>query len=82
MAGLDPAMRVFAAQRKTWMRRLRADAQPKSKSETKWDDSEESQRFLDMAKPAEASDDPKDFDRALKKGCSTSRWLKAITLVL
>ena len=33
----------------------------------KWDDPEESQRFLDEAKAAEASDDPKDLERALKK---------------
>jgi hypothetical protein len=32
----------------------------------KWDDPEESQRFLDEAKAAEASDDPKEFERALK----------------
>jgi hypothetical protein len=32
----------------------------------KWDDPEESQRFLDEAKAAEASDDPKDFDKALR----------------
>ena len=28
----------------------------------KWDDPEESKRFLDTAKAVEASDDPKDFD--------------------
>jgi hypothetical protein len=33
----------------------------------KWDDPEESKRFLDEAKAAEASDDPKDFDKALRK---------------
>jgi len=32
----------------------------------KWDDPEESKRFLDTAKAVEASDDPKDFERALK----------------
>ena len=32
----------------------------------KWDDPEESKRFLDEAKAAEASDDPKDFERAVK----------------
>lgn len=32
----------------------------------KWDDPEESERFLAEAKAAEASDDPKDFDNALK----------------
>lgn len=35
------------------------------KSAPKWDDPEESQRFLDEAKAAGASDDPKDFERAL-----------------
>ncbi len=33
----------------------------------KWDDPEESKRFLETAKAAEASDDLKDFDKALKK---------------
>jgi hypothetical protein len=32
-----------------------------------WDDPEQSKRFLASAKEAEASDDPEDFDRALKK---------------
>lgn len=32
----------------------------------KWDDPEESARFLEAAKAAEASDDASDFDRALK----------------
>lgn len=32
----------------------------------KWDDPEESARFLEEAKAAEASDDPRDLDRALK----------------
>jgi hypothetical protein len=36
------------------------------KPNPKWDDPEESQRFLDAAKTAEASKDPKDFERALK----------------
>jgi len=38
-----------------------------SKPEPEWDDPEESKRFLDTAKAVEASDDPKDFDRALSK---------------
>lgn len=33
----------------------------------KWDDPEESERFLETAKAVEASDDPKEFERALKK---------------
>ena len=33
----------------------------------KWDDPEESKRFLETAKAVEASDDPKDFDRAFMK---------------
>lgn len=33
----------------------------------KWDDPEESERFLEAAKAAEASEDPKDFTEALKK---------------
>ena len=32
----------------------------------KWDDPEESKRFLETAEAVEASDDPKDFDKALK----------------
>lgn len=32
----------------------------------KWDDPAESERFLEAAKAAEASDDASDFDRALK----------------
>jgi len=37
------------------------------KPQPKWDDPEESKRFLDTAKAVEASDDPKDFERALSK---------------
>lgn len=37
----------------------------KPQTETKWDDPEESQRFLEEAKAAEASEDRKDFDAAL-----------------
>jgi len=33
----------------------------------KWDDPEESRRFLDTANAVEASDDPRDFDKALGK---------------
>ena len=40
---------------------------PKPKPSAKWDDPDESRRFLDTAKTVEASEDPKDFDRALKK---------------
>ena len=32
----------------------------------KWDDPEESKRFMDTAKAVEASDDAADFNRALK----------------
>jgi hypothetical protein len=39
----------------------------------KWDDPEESERFLAEAKAAEASDDPKDFDEALKVVASNKR---------
>lgn len=42
------------------------DSMPR-KPKPKWDDPEESKRFLEAAKAAEASDDPKVFDRALKK---------------
>ena len=37
------------------------------KPEPKWDDPEESKRFLDTAKAVEASDDPEDFERALQR---------------
>jgi hypothetical protein len=36
------------------------------KPQHKWDDPEESERFLETAKAVEASEDSKDFDRALK----------------
>lgn len=32
----------------------------------KWDDPEESKRFLEEAKAAEASNDPKDLEKALR----------------
>ena len=32
-----------------------------------WDDPAESKRFLDEARAAEASDDPKDFDDAVER---------------
>jgi hypothetical protein len=37
----------------------------------KWDDPKESERFLETAKAVEASEDPKDFERAL--GTVTAR---------
>ena len=37
------------------------------KPEPKWDDPEESKRVLETAKAVEASDDPKDFERAVKR---------------
>lgn len=37
------------------------------KPEPKWDDPEESKRFLETAKAVEASDDPDDLEGALKK---------------
>lgn len=40
---------------------------PKPVRKPKWDDPEESKRFLETAKDAEASEDPKEFDRALSK---------------
>jgi hypothetical protein len=33
----------------------------------KWDDPEESKRFLEAAKAAEASDDPKEFKKAVER---------------
>jgi hypothetical protein len=36
------------------------------KPNPKWDNPEESKRFLETAKKVEASDDPKDFERAFK----------------
>jgi hypothetical protein len=36
------------------------------KPRPKWDDPEESERFLAEAKAAEASDDPKDLEKALR----------------
>jgi hypothetical protein len=39
--------------------------QSRTKLDVKWDDPEESERFLAEAKAAEASDDPKDLEKAL-----------------
>jgi len=39
----------------------------KPKPNPKWDDPEQSQRFLEAAEVAEASNDPKDFERAFGK---------------
>jgi len=36
------------------------------KPEPKWDDPEESERFLETAKAVEASDSPGDFEKAIK----------------
>ncbi len=36
------------------------------KSKPKWDDPEESKRFLEAAEKAEASDNPKDLERAIR----------------
>lgn len=40
------------------------------------DDPEESQRFIDTAREVEASEDPKDFERAFKKVVSKSQKAK------
>ena len=40
---------------------------PRKVLKPKWDDPAESERFLAEAKAAEASDDPKDLERALKR---------------
>jgi hypothetical protein len=39
----------------------------KSKAKSKLTDAERHQRFVEMAREVEASDDPKDFDQAFKK---------------
>ena len=39
----------------------------KRTAKLKWDDAEQSKRFLEAAEKAEASNDPKDLDRALKR---------------
>jgi hypothetical protein len=46
---------------------------PQKKPKAKWDDPAESQRFLDEAKAAEASDDPKDLERALRAIAATRK---------
>lgn len=43
----------------------------KNKPKPKQDDPEESKRFLETAKAVEASNDPKDFERAFKRVVST-----------
>ena len=40
---------------------------PKTKAKSKLTDAERHKRFLDMAREVEASDDPKDFDKAFQK---------------
>jgi hypothetical protein len=40
---------------------------PSPKQQSKWDDPEESKRFLETARVVEASNDPKDFERALTR---------------
>lgn len=42
------------------------------KPEPKWDDPEQSKRFLETAKAVEASDDPNEFERALNNVVSDS----------
>jgi hypothetical protein len=39
----------------------------------KWDDPEESKRFLETAKAVEASDDPEEAERALKMVVSNGK---------
>jgi hypothetical protein len=39
----------------------------------KWDDPEESKRFLEAADKVGASEDPKDFERALKKVATSGK---------
>lgn len=46
------------------------------KSAPKRDDPEESKRFLETAAKVEASDDPKDFERALKAVVAEGRRTK------
>ena len=43
------------------------------KPNPKWEDPEESKRFFETAKAVEASDDPAEFDRALKKVVSDGK---------
>ena len=40
---------------------------PNTKAKSKLTDAERHKRFLDMAREVEASDDPKDFDKAFQK---------------
>ena len=54
-----------------------------------WDDLEESRRFLETTNEVEMSDDPKDFDRALKKEKSDQRvfmcspvWCNVVNRIL
>lgn len=42
----------------------------KPKTKPKLTDAERQKRFIEMAREVEASDDPKDFDRAFKKVAS------------
>jgi hypothetical protein len=43
------------------------------KPKPKWDDPKQSKRFMEAAEKAEASDDPKELDRLLKKIAPSSK---------
>ena len=45
----------------------------KATKKTKLTDAERHQRFVDMARQVEASDDPKSFDKAFKKVAKPKR---------
>jgi hypothetical protein len=45
----------------------------KSEPKRKLTDAERHKRFVDMAREVEASDDPKDFDKAFKRVAGQSR---------
>lgn len=51
--------------------------EPPNKARHKLTDAERYKQFLDAAKEAGASDDPKDFDRAFKKVTSPSSASRA-----
>lgn len=46
---------------------------PKTKAKAKLTDAERHKRFVDMAREVQASDDPKDFDKAFKKVTATKQ---------
>jgi len=68
-SGFHDTSRFRAARRRAIVSRMVAK-RPKSERKPKLTDAERHKRFLDMARQVEASDNPKDFDKAFDKVAS------------